>query len=494
LQSRLYSADSAALSDGIRLVQARGAISESRTHTDGKSQMRQIRQDAAQIARGERTFVAQCTQCHDADRALSRNKTLAGWRATVRRMAAKADANIPAADHEPIAAYLASLNDSGNQSGDDNSVAGLSGTDGSEHSVNIFGTVAPVWRGHSGDIGDSAVEHQSFFPDVWIGVEWQANDVMSARVTSCMTCHGESTQSNRVELAEGVFRFNVTKALDHATESELVVEAGRLIVPFGTSSVQSHPGGFRTATRPLMYNMGQNVFRADIGPPVLPMPYADEGVNARLSIPVGCDASITLDAWAVNGLQGGSSGISFFQSRDYSDNNREPAIGTRVTVGNSSLRVGASFMTGQYNTIPVGAPAPLDQVLNYELFGADVSWRPDDWLRFRAEYVVRNMDYLQAGIRDDEELEGLLLEGGVLLCDKPNIELVARYDTLDRSSARPGFGRLSGSNSYHVWRFTSGINWLLPGGSVLRLNHEHWRFPDPIDNQNILAVRWVATF
>ena len=37
-----------------------------------------------------------------------------------------------------------------------------------------------------------------------------------------------------------------------------------------------HAGAFRTATRPLMYNMGQDVFRTEIGSPILPMPYSDE--------------------------------------------------------------------------------------------------------------------------------------------------------------------------------------------------------------------------
>ncbi|MBP86041.1 MAG: hypothetical protein CMJ64_04885 [Planctomycetaceae bacterium] len=61
-------------------------------------------------------------------------------------------------------------------------------------------------------------------------------------------------------------------------------EAGRLIVPFGAFSATAHPGANRAVTNPLMFNMGRRVF-GNVGPPrqpVLPMPYADEGVNLEV--------------------------------------------------------------------------------------------------------------------------------------------------------------------------------------------------------------------
>src|SRR5688572_2370932 len=59
--------------------------------------------DQATISAGMAAFERSCTKCHDAARSLERTKDLAGWRATVRRMAAKRDADIPASDIEPIA-------------------------------------------------------------------------------------------------------------------------------------------------------------------------------------------------------------------------------------------------------------------------------------------------------------------------------------------------------------------------------------------------------
>src|SRR5205807_7038847 len=44
--------------------------------------------DQAVVSAGMAAFERSCTKCHDAARSLERTKDLAGWRATVRRMAA----------------------------------------------------------------------------------------------------------------------------------------------------------------------------------------------------------------------------------------------------------------------------------------------------------------------------------------------------------------------------------------------------------------------
>src|SRR5262245_13022882 len=62
--------------------------------------------DPAVVSAGQAAFERGCVKCHDAARALERTKDLAGWRATVKRMAARRGADIPTADIEPIAVYL----------------------------------------------------------------------------------------------------------------------------------------------------------------------------------------------------------------------------------------------------------------------------------------------------------------------------------------------------------------------------------------------------
>ncbi len=459
-------------------------------------------QNQQQVAAGKAAFNTHCTQCHEAARSLEKQKSLAEWKATVRRMARKPESGIPSTDGDAIAWYLVHRN--GTPASPNSGAGGLPATSSigdawannqQASAWSFFGTVAPTWQTAISADGDDVSENPGFHADVWLGVEWQPNKFMSGRVQACTTCHSQGNDQNRLELAEGFLSFNVTEALEqNADVVQINLDAGRILVPFGAFSSQSHPGAFRTVTRPLMFNMGHNVQRQIIGPPILPMPYADEGVNVRMTTPVYCDLDLTWNTYAVNGLQGDDGGINFFQSRDYVDNNQEPAIGTRLALGNSAIKLGASFMVGQHNRI--GDLAPADSpVLQYSIFGADLSARCGDF-RFQAEYALRTTDSLifaptATGV--EEQLDGIYVEAGVRVCDDPNIEVVVRYDTLNRHAAQPPGGVLT-TGRFHVGRITSGFSMNLPGGSVLRLNHEYWMMPAGLDDEQVLAARWVASF
>src|SRR4029077_8364219 len=88
------------------------------------------------------------------------------------------------------------------------------------------------------------------------------------------------------------------------------VDAGRLVVPFGAFSAQTNPGLYRTVSTPLIFNMGQRIFNQDLGNPVLPMPYADEGINFNVDVPLADlgtgPITATMDSYMVNGLSGSS--------------------------------------------------------------------------------------------------------------------------------------------------------------------------------------------
>jgi hypothetical protein len=300
-------------------------------------------------------------------------------------------------------------------------------------------------------------------------------------------------------LAEGLFRYNVSHALNADPEKgEFVVDVGRVLVPFGAFSSQSHPGAFRTVTKPLMFNMGQNVYRSDIGPTVLPMPYADEGVIAHLAFPIGRELRATVDTYVVNGLQGGISGITdFYSSRDYVDNNREPAFGARVTFGIPGLKLGGSLMTGLHSAIADGATGTFDKNLNYNLYGFDLTMRIKDVFRLQVEYASRSTDrfiFSPSIRRVDEELWGIYIEGGLRIHESPRIELVVRYDTLNRNSDGPPSGSSLKKSRFHIRRITTGANILLPGGSLLMFNYEHWWLPEDLGEEDLLGVRYVASF
>ena len=433
--------------------------------------------DGAMIAQGQAAFWDSCTACHDAERSLERSKTRGEWLATIRRMAAKDGAAVSPADFDLIAEYLASRSMSaGQETPRGESTFG---------DVSLNATISTVWRGGNDDV---AIEKPGFFADVWVGAQWQPQGrPFRATVTACTSCHSDRNGSagftmELVEASAGVNLFDLItgeSAADSGCDRLLNVEAkaGRFVVPFGGFAAMSHPGVYRTISTPLMFNMGRRV--GPLGPlqPVLPGPYADEGVNLHGRLALVGDTAMTLDVFAVNGLQQGGPGI-FNASRRYYDNNREPAVGGRMTVGDSSYRLGASLMTGTLHDD--GAPQ-----LGYQLASADATWRCEDRLRAYFEYAIRSDDSVfVAGGRN--HTYGIVVEAEYNLTRDSPWSLLARYDTLEHRDA--SFGNTSTD------RYTWGLNYLLPGGSLLMVNHEHWMLDSQPDDMDVIGIRWTATY
>ncbi len=380
--------------------------------------------DASLVQAGETAFNRSCTSCHDAQKSLQASKSLAGWRTTVRRMAGKTGAQIPESIHESIATYLASRNE-GEAGGKED---GGSGADG-ESQLSLMATVSPLWRG-----GGPAVQDPGFFPNTWVGAAWEGKQAVSARVTTCTTCHTES----KFGLVEASVRFNLTKYLrsrdrvqsncQRERQTDVAIEAGRFVVPFGAFYQQVNPGVYRTVSLPLIYNMGQRVYASDLSYPVLPMPYSDTGANTSIALPIATDLAATFDAYVVNGLQGGANGIDFIQTRQqFYDNNKTPSVGGRFTIGGRNLRLGTSVMGGRFNSN--AGNGPFNQGMNYLVFGADAVFRWEDRLRLQFEYAQRNSDRLGnvPTAIFSERVGGFYLEGEALICRRWNLSFLARY-------------------------------------------------------------------
>ncbi len=448
------------------------------------------RLDKELIQQGQNFFQESCTACHDAERATSKRKSLAGWLATVRRMATQEGADIPANQHTAIATYLASLNPA-YQTADEAEEDGAEAADGEERAAaelaaaetdvppfTLNGTLSPVYRGT-----DPEVENKGFFPDVWVGIEWRPqNSAFSGKVVTCTSCHGTNNDGLGVELVEAAVTLDLCHLLTSKAPAErphcrtaAELAMGRLLVPFGAFSGRVHPGALRTVSLPLMYNMGRRVGPLGPGQPVLNLPYSDEGVNLHLKYDLHREWDVTLDTYAVNGLQVGGPGVFFF-SRSYFDNNSNVAVGGRATVGNERWRIGGSVAGGELQD--EGAP-----LQTYSLAGGDVSYRHGEFLRAYYEYAIREEDSFS--FADSESIAyGNLIEAEVLLLKKPKISFLARYDTLEHRGA---LGDMS------TERFTYGFNWVLPGGSLLVLNHEHWNYEDR-SPANIFGLRWTTAF
>jgi mono/diheme cytochrome c family protein len=421
------------------------------------------------VSAGRAAFERSCTDCHDAARSLDKAKTYGGWLRTIQRMAAKDGADIRTSDVVPIASYLAS-------------VAGASGAvaDGGDEADGGWSFGATVSTLHRSASDESLVEHPGFFADVWVTAAYQSAGPWRATVTSCTSCH--TTNGAPLELVEG----SATLDLRHLgcgcrcdDGRELLLKAGRFVTPFGAYAAMSHPGINRTVSSPLIFNMGRRVLVPNSSPPqqqpVLPMPFSDEGIDFIFRTPVTDELTFTLDLYAVNGLQGAGPNV-FNRSRLYFDNNEEPSLGARITLGSDFFRLGASVLGG--NSQDEQTP-PLDHFLA----GADATCQITDRLRFYFEYAMRRQEsQFVAGA--DEDTYGTVTELEWRVWDCPNISLLVRYDTLEHR--HPVFGDAS------LDRFTTGINVGLPGGSLLMINHELW-MPDGEDDVDLIGVRWVVS-
>jgi hypothetical protein len=438
--------------------------------------------DPALVQQGQAFFEESCTLCHDAERATSKRQGYAGWLTTVRRMAAKEDADIPADQHFAIATYLASLNPAATAPGANGAAAAAADAAAALPPFTLNGTLSPVYRGT-----DTDVENKGFFPDVWVGIEWQQeNNPVSARVMACTSCHGENNDGLGVELVEGSMTLDLAEWLTGCSREELgpgameaELKAGRFPVPFSSFYQRSHPGSLRTVSLPLMFNMGRRVGPIQPLQPVIPMPYADEGVDLHLRKALAGEWSATLDMYAVNGLQMGTPGIFFF-SRSYRDNNSNLAFGGRGTIGNDVVRVGGSIASGELQD-------DLAPVQYYKMSGADISLRLGERFRANYEYAIRVSDTFPGA---EGIVYGNVVEAELTIRDCPEalripkVSLLARYDTLEHRAFQ---GPMS------TERFTWGVNTTLRGGSLLILNHEHWIF-DERAHANIFGLRWTAAF
>ncbi len=389
-------------------------------------------------------------------------------------MAAKEDADIPSSEHTAIATYLASLNPANGAAAKGDSASAA--TEAAEPPFTLNGTISPVYRGT-----DPTLENKGFFPDTWVGIEWRPkSNPVSGRVMVCSSCHGTNNGLG-VELVEAAASVDLCHLLTgcpadkRRSSLQADLKAGRFIVPFGAFSGRVHPGALRTASLPLMYNMGRRVGPTGPGQPVINMPYSDEGANLHLEHGLHRDWDVTFDTYAVNGLQVGGPGVFFF-SRSYQDNNSNVAVGGRATTGNERWRFGGSIAGGELQE--QGAP-----LQNYSLAGGDVSYRHGEFFRTYYEYAIRQEDSFP--FPNSESIAyGNLIESEILLLKKPKISFLARYDTLEHRGAL-------GNNSTE--RFTYGLNWVLRGGSLLILDHEHWIFNDTT-RSNIFAMRWTVAF
>ena len=269
-------------------------------------------------------------------------------------MSEKDGAEITPNDVDGITEYIASIcaPTDGGATGDPQAMI-----DQEDPAFAVFGTISPVWRGGAGP----GVQYNQFFPEMFIGGQWQGN-VVSARVTACTACHGVGEDAGpsggflgRIDLVEAAVKLDIATMLTGTCprEWQLSLDAGRFIVPFGAFSSQVNPGVYRTVSKPLMFNMGQRVIEGDLGDPVLPMPFSDEGASLNGSFTLFSDGGmepITLNYERLRRewFERWRWWHQFRHEPQYRDAEQQP-VGGRPRVNRQSL--GASWQLGDRRTL-----------------------------------------------------------------------------------------------------------------------------------------------
>ena len=309
------------------------------------------------------------------------------------------------------------------------------------------------------------------------------NDDVSANVKICYGCHG----------------FEADMAyIDWLVTDSFNVRFGRFPVPFGEFYLRYDAANHRSATKPLPYEMGRMLRRAEFNLAILPEPYPDNGVEIFGTF-AGDTAELSYSAYGVSGLKGNptDADVDFVRSRReyFVDNNTTPAVGGRVALAFPDLpiegwrlfSVGASAMAGYYDN---------DGELGYLLAGVDLYTRLGG-LNVRGEAMFRRTAIPDETARFQQRLRSLWVqrEGFYVQLDGPlskSVEWLARYDGFRRAGPLLIASPLQSTDSA-ITRGTLGINLKASTGVKLKINYELWEFDD-FPQEHLLHTGLVGAF
>ncbi|HEY6002801.1 MAG TPA: hypothetical protein VIV57_07985 [Anaeromyxobacter sp.] len=309
---------------------------------------------------------------------------------------------------------------------------------------------------------------QSFAPSASIKISKDVNDDLVFSAKACIGCHG--VEADHV-------------VLDYQPKAWFNLQFGRLAVPFGDFSNRVDPTSYKTASPPLIYDMGRMAYgsRSAMNLGVLPLPYVDTGVLLYGVRWLGERIQVWYGLYGVAGLRG-SNDIDWMAMRSvpYNDNNRLPAGGARLTLSYSpdpgsffgDASIGGSWTGGRYDR---------DATREYQAWAADATLRFGK-LVLRGEYAARRTDldptatYPYALVDKWFLKEGFYGEAEVPLGSY--LSAVYRYEELKRSGTPlPGATPELTSESKFV-RHTGGLVVTPAQAIFVKLSWELWRTTD----------------
>jgi hypothetical protein len=323
----------------------------------------------------------------------------------------------------------------------------------------------------------------SFNPEASVKLEAGVTEQLAITGKACFSCHG-------LEVAQA--------QLEYSPSSRLNVTAGRVIVPFGDFSERYDPSGHRTASKPLIYDMGRMPWFEDdalyLG--VVPIPYVDTGAIVHGQVwPLK-----RLQLWyAVYGVAG------FREAGDrpdldlhpgwgsrrhhYWDNNSLPSFGGRLATSYVSPR-GSLLRQASLGGSLTGGRHDAEEEESYRAWGVDATVRVHE-VTLRAEYAARRVD-LPPGAFGGDRLDKA---GWYAELEHPigsRLVAVYRYDELRREGPTDRVV-IPISTDTKVRRYTAGLE-LRPADAVfVKASFEHYR-PTELPITNALHLGVGATF
>jgi hypothetical protein len=301
---------------------------------------------------------------------------------------------------------------------------------------------------------------------------------VSSSVKLCVACHG---------LEVGMAFFDLRVA------DELNFRVGRFTPGFGEFPLRHDPANHATSDKPLPYDMGRMLHRAEWNEGVLPSPWVDNGLEVNGTHFFGDSAQVDYSAYAVSGPRTASSDAAdfdFIQSRSgqtyYVDNNSRPVVGGRfawsLTFDDLRLSAGASLMTGTYDP---------DTHLKFRIYGAHAVVRYGN-ITLRGEFVRRRTEMalgddpatrFKYGPRSDGTYNPYFVKDGFYTeLEAPlvwRIGAVLRWDGLHRvgNVLRTGPSSTLSENA-GILRYTAGATIGIRGALRIKLSGEFYDFRD----------------
>ncbi|HET7544860.1 MAG TPA: hypothetical protein VFK05_33565 [Polyangiaceae bacterium] len=220
---------------------------------------------------------------------------------------------------------------------------------------------------------------QGFTLEAALKVAVDISDHLSANVKACYGCHG----------------FEVDMAyFDYRAVDELNLRVGRFSPSFGSFNLRHDPANHMLSDKPLPYDMGRMLRKAEWNNGVLPSPFPTNGVEIDGTHWIGSVAQLDYALYAVTGFKNDSDSnptdLNFQESHlpYYVHNAPRPAVGARMALtlkGSPSvdLTLGASGMLGSYAS---------SRDLGYVIVGSDFTLRVRR-TAFRLEYLMRRQQF-----------------------------------------------------------------------------------------------------